>query len=154
MLLFDEADALFGRRTEVRDAHDRYANLEVNYLLQRVETVTGLVILATHRQSALDDAFLRRLRFVVRFEAPDRGARRALWRRAFPPEARLEEVDWEALAGPELTGANIQGVALAAAYLAAANGGAVSAEHLEHALRREHEKIGRAWPGIRLGGGQ
>ena len=109
----------------MRDAHDRYANLEVNYLLQRVETFTGLVILATNRQSALDDAFLRRLRFVVRFEAPDRGARRALWRRAFPPEARLEEVDWEALAGPELTGANIQGVALAAAYLAAANGGAV-----------------------------
>ncbi len=84
VLFFDEADALFGKRTEIRDAHDRYANLEVNYLLQRVETFTGLVILATNRQASLDEAFLRRLRFVIRFEAPDRVSRRALWLRVVP----------------------------------------------------------------------
>ena len=85
MLFFDEADALFGKRTEVKDAHDRYANLEVNYLLQRMETFTGLVILATNRQSALDEAFLRRLRFSIRFELPGAAARAELWRRSFPP---------------------------------------------------------------------
>jgi AAA+ superfamily predicted ATPase len=152
VLFFDEADALFGKRTEIRDAHDRYANVEVNYLLQRVETFTGLVILATNRQAALDEAFLRRLRFVIRFEPPDRDFRRALWRRSFPREAELGDLDWDSLATAELTGGNIQSAALAAAYLAAANGGVVAAEHVEHALRREYEKLGKAWTGLSAGG--
>jgi SpoVK/Ycf46/Vps4 family AAA+-type ATPase len=120
----------------------------VNYLLQRVETFTGLVILATNRQASLDEAFLRRLRFVLRFEPPDRELRRALWRRSFPEETVLGELDWEALAAAELTGGNIQSAALAAAYLAAANGGIVAGDQVEHALRREYEKLGKAWPGL------
>ena len=150
VLFFDEADALFGKRTDVRDAHDRYANLEVNYLLQRVETFTGLVILASNRESALDQAFLRRLRFIVRFELPDAALRKRLWQRSFPPEAAHEGLDWDALARGELAGGNIQSAALAAAYLAAGDGGVIGPEHVEHALRREYDKLGRAWPGLRL----
>ena len=145
VLFFDEADSLFGKRTEVKDAHDRYANIEVNYLLQRIETFTGLVLLATNRQSALDEAFARRLRFVIRFEQPDRALRADLWRRSFPPETSLDELDWDALAEPELSGGSIQSAALSAAYLAAANGGTVSVAHVEHAVRREHEKLGKSF---------
>ena len=152
VLFFDEADALFGRRTEVRDSHDRYANIEVNYLLQRVETFTGLVILATNRRSALDEAFVRRLRFVIRFELPDAAFRAELWRRSFPAGVVVDELDWEALAAAELSGGSIQGVAVAAAYLAAADGGAISPAHVEHAMRREYEKLGRAIPGHLSGG--
>ena len=147
VLLFDEADSLFGRRTEVRDSHDRYANLEVNYLLQRVERFTGLVILATNRQAALDEAFMRRLRFVVRFDLPDAEFRARLWRRSFPPHAAVAELDWDALASAELSGGTIQSAALASAYLAAADGGVVTDAHVDHALRREYDKLGRAWPG-------
>jgi hypothetical protein len=148
VLFFDEADSLFGRRTEVKDAHDRYANLEVNYLLQRIETFTGLVLLATNRHSALDEAFARRLRFVIRFEHPDHALRAALWRRSFPPETAVDGLDWDALAVPELSGGSIQAAALSAAYLAAANGGVVTREHVEHALRREHQKLGKAFVGL------
>jgi AAA+ superfamily predicted ATPase len=150
VLFFDEADALFGKRTDVRDAHDRYANLEVNYLLQRVETFTGLVVLASNREAALDQAFLRRLRFIVRFELPDARLRKRLWKRSFPPEATHAGLDWDALARGELSGGNIQSAALAAAYLAAGDGGVIRPEHVEHALRREYDKLGRAWPGLRL----
>ena len=146
VLFFDEADSLFGKRTEVRDAHDRYANLEVNYLLQRVESFTGLAILATNKQSAVDEAFLRRLRFVVRFELPTTELRQELWRRSFPPEATLAELDWPALAAAELAGGSIQSAALSAAYLAARNGGVIGPTHVRHALRREYEKLGKAWP--------
>jgi len=148
VLFFDEADSLFGKRTEVKDAHDRYANLEVNYLLQRIETFTGLVLLATNRHSALDDAFARRLRFLIRFEHPDRELRADLWRRSFPSDTRVEGLEWDVLAGPELTGGSIQNAALAAAYLAAANGATVTTAHVEHALRREHEKIGKSFAGL------
>jgi len=148
VLFFDEADSLFGKRTEVKDAHDRYANLEVNYLLQRIETFTGLVLLATNRHSALDEAFARRLRFVIRFDHPDRALRADLWRRSFPPETSLDELDWDELAQPELAGGSIQNAALAAAYLAAADGGTVTRAHIVHALRREHEKLGRSFAGL------
>jgi AAA+ superfamily predicted ATPase len=151
VLFFDEADALFGKRTEVRDAHDRYANLEVAYLLQRVETFTGLVLLATNREAAIDDAFLRRLRFVIRFESPDAPLRRRLWERAFPAEASVGALDLDALASADLTGGTIQASALAAAYLAASDGGVITREHVEHALEREYDKLGRAWPGLRAG---
>src|SRR5262249_39868909 len=150
VLFFDEADSLFGKRTEVKDAHDRYANLEVNYLLQRIETFTGLVLLATNRQSALDEAFARRLRFVIRFEQPDRARRAALWRRSLPDETRVEGLEWDSLAGPELTGGSIQNAALAAAYLAATDDDAVRPAHVEHALRREHEKLGKSFAGLFL----
>ncbi len=148
VLFFDEADSLFGKRTEVKDAHDRYANLEVSYLLQRIETFTGLVLLATNRQSALDEAFARRLRFVIRFEHPNHALRADLWRRSFPPETSLDRLDWEELAQPELSGGSIQSAALAAAYLAAADGGTVTRAHVVHALRREHEKLGRSFAGL------
>ena len=151
VLFFDEADALFGKRTEIRDAHDRYANIEVNYLLQRVETFTGLVVLATNRGSAMDEAFLRRLRFVIRFDAPDVELRKRLWRRSFPPETKVDGLDWDSLASAELAGGNIQSAALAAAYLAASNGGTVTAEHVEHALLREYQKLGKAWAGLARG---
>jgi hypothetical protein len=151
VLFFDEADALFGKRTEIRDAHDRYANLEVNYLLQRVETFTGLVILATNRQSALDEAFLRRLRFVIRFDPPDATLRRWLWRRSFPEGATLGPLDWDALAVADLAGGSIQSAALAAAYLAVGDGGTITQAHVEHALLREHQKLGKAWAGITNG---
>ncbi len=151
VLLFDEADALFGKRTEIRDAHDRYANLEVNYLLQRVETFTGLVVLTSNRPSAIDEGFLRRLRFVIRFDAPDAGLRRRLWERSFPREARVGTLDWDALASAELAGGSIQAAALAAAYLAADDGGVITEAHVEHALLREHQKLGKAWAGIRPG---
>jgi AAA+ superfamily predicted ATPase len=151
VLFFDEADALFGKRTEVRDAHDRYANLEVNYLLQRVESFTGLVVLTSNRPAALDEGFLRRLRFVIRFDAPDAALRRRLWERSFPDSARVAELDWDALAAAELAGGSIQSAALAAAYLAAGDGGVITEQHLAHALLREHQKLGKAWSGIRAG---
>lgn len=148
VLFFDEADALFATRTEVRDAHDRYANLEVNYLLQRVEAFTGLVILASNRRSALDEAFLRRLRFVIHFEMPGRDARRELWSRSFPPAADRVELDWDALAAGELAGASIQNVALSAAFLAAGDGGRITIDHLALALGREYDKLGKSFPGL------
>jgi ATP-dependent 26S proteasome regulatory subunit len=151
VLFFDEADSFFAKRTDVRDAHDRYANLEVNYLLQRVETFTGLVILATNRQSAMDEAFVRRLRFIVEFETPDRALRTQLWKRSFPDGLVREGLDWETLAESELTGGSIQSAALAAAFLAASDGGAVTESHIDRALQREAAKLGRAWPGLVVG---
>ncbi|MGI8806775.1 MAG: AAA family ATPase [Acidimicrobiales bacterium] len=148
VLFFDEADSLFGKRTEVRDAHDRYANLEVNYLLQRVESFTGLVVLASNRKAAIDEAFLRRLRFVIRFEVPGRELRSQLWRRSFPTATPVGRLDWDALARPELTGGSIQSIALHAAYHAAAAGEAVGWDHVELALRSEYEKLGKAWPAL------
>ncbi|MEV0319763.1 ATP-binding protein [Streptomyces sp. NPDC050658] len=145
LLFFDECDALFGRRTEQRDAHDRWANLEVNYLLQRVETFTGLVVLATNKQQALDEAFLRRLRFSIRFDLPDRALRRELWLRAFPAGTPRDELDVEGLSRRELTGGSVRNAALAAAFLAASDGGRVRPAHIAHALRREYDKLGKVW---------
>src|SRR5262249_54458681 len=99
ILFFDEADALFGKRSEVKDSHDRYANIEINYLLQRMEAYRGLAVLATNMKSALDRAFLRRLRFVVDFQFPGPDERQAIWERIFPAETPIEELDTERLAG-------------------------------------------------------
>ena len=93
ILFFDEADALFGKRSEVKDSHDRYANIEVNYLLQAMEEFRGLAILATNRKSSLDSAFVRRLRFIVDFTLPDAAHRQRIWRHVFPPEAELNGID-------------------------------------------------------------
>ena len=119
ILFFDEADALFGKRTEVKDSHDRYANIEINYLLQRMEAYRGLAILATNMKGALDRAFLRRLRFVVNFPFPGVAERRAMWQRAFPSETPTAGLDPDRLARLALTGGSIQNIALNASFLAA-----------------------------------
>jgi AAA+ superfamily predicted ATPase len=145
ILLFDEADVLFGVRTEVKDGHDRYGNLSVGYLLQRVESYDGLVILASNLASNMDEAFCRRLSHVVLFPMPDAALRRELWMRAFPRDAPLEpDIDMDALArGFELSGGNIRNAALAAAYLAAADGGPIARRHVLQAIASELEKMGR-----------
>ena len=141
ILFFDEADALFGRRTEVRDSHDRFANVEISYLLQRMEDYRGLAILATNLKSHLDPAFLRRLRFVIDFPFPDAAQRRRIWERAFPPQAELAGLDYLALSRLEIPGGNIRNVALNAAFLAAAGRVPVRMDHVLHAARREYTKI-------------
>lgn len=146
ILFFDEADALFGKRTEVKDSHDRYANIEVNYLLQRMEDYRGLAVLATNRKGALDRAFLRRLRFLVDFPFPDFDARRRIWQKSFPPEAPLADISFDALARLEIAGGSIRNVGLTAAFLAAADGGVIHPHHVERAARREFAKIDQVFP--------
>ena len=141
ILFFDEADALFGKRTEVRDSHDRYANIEVNYLLQRMEDYRGLDILCTNRRTALDRAFLRRLRFLLEFPFPSSENRRLIWSKAFPTETPLSGLDLDGLARLEITGGNIRNIALNAAFLAASEGASVQMAHVLHAARREYAKI-------------
>ena len=147
VLLFDEADALFGRRTEVSDAHDRYANLETAYLLTRLERFHGLAVLATNLRQNLDPAFLRRLEFVVEFDEPGRAERLALWRCHLPASAPLaHDVDLAALAALyPITGALIRNAALAAAFMAAAERRPITAAHLTRAIRREYDKAGKAF---------
>jgi SpoVK/Ycf46/Vps4 family AAA+-type ATPase len=146
VLCFDEADALFGKRSEVSDAHDRYANIEISYLLQKLETYQGLAVLTTNMLENVDEAFIRRLAFKVHFPFPEVAERRAIWERIWPPETpREDDVDLDALAaGYRLSGGNIKNVALASAYVAAAEGSAVAMRHALHAVRRELAKIGRA----------
>jgi hypothetical protein len=146
VLLFDEADALFGKRSEVRDSHDRYANLEVSYLLQRVETYRGLAILTTNLKQAIDPAFQRRLRFIVPFPFPDAGARAAIWERAFPPAAPLGSIDIGKLTRLSLSGGHIRNLALNAAFLAADEGSAITMRHLRSAAEAEFAKLERPLP--------
>ncbi|MBN1203501.1 MAG: ATP-binding protein [Myxococcaceae bacterium] len=146
LLLFDEADALFGKRSEVSDSHDRYANIEVSYLLQRMESYRGLAILTTNMKDALDTAFLRRLRFVVEFPFPGPGERRELWRRAFPPEVPTEGLDFGKLAELSVAGGNIRNIALNAAFLAASEGTGVRMSHIWRAAQTEFAKLDRPLP--------
>ncbi len=144
VLFFDEADALFGRRSKVHDSHDRYANVEISYLLQRMEEHDGLAILATNLRANLDDAFIRRLSFVVHFPFPDEHSRLCIWQRIWPEELPIDGLDLPGLARElQLTGGNIRNVALAAAYLAAADGGVVRMDHVRQAVRREFQKTGK-----------
>ncbi|WP_217196772.1 ATP-binding protein [Streptomyces buecherae] len=145
VLLFDEADAIFGKRSEVKDAHDRYANVESAYLLQRMESFDGLAILSTNLRANLDDAFTRRLDLVVDFPMPDAEQRRVLWERCLGPLLpRAEGLDLDFCAESfELAGGNIRSVAVTAAYLAAESGGRVRMEDLIHAVQREYQKLGR-----------
>jgi hypothetical protein len=143
ILFFDEADALFGKRSEVKDSHDRYANIEINYLLQRMEAYRGLAILATNMKSALDLAFMRRLRFVVNFPFPGPAERRQIWARTFPQQTPLEGVDFDRLARLNLTGGAIHNAALNAAFLAAAAGSAVTMPLVLEAARDEYVKLER-----------
>ncbi|MDA8216232.1 MAG: ATP-binding protein [Dehalococcoidales bacterium] len=145
VLLFDEADALFGKRSEVRDAHDRYANVEIAYLLQRLEAYDGLAILTTNLRGNVDEAFMRRLDCVLEFPLPEEEERLAIWRRVLPPEAPLaSDVDLPFLARRfKLSGGHIRNIALAAAFLAAPEAGQITMRHLVRATRREHQKLGR-----------
>lgn len=144
VLLFDEADALFGKRSDVKDSHDRYANIEVAYLLQRVEAYRGLAVLTTNMKSALDRAFLRRIRFVVNFPVPDVTAREQIWRRQFPPAAPLGQIDFKALARLNICGGNIRSIAVGAAFKAADAGRAIDHALLMAAAHEEFAKLERS----------
>ncbi len=141
LLLFDEADALFGKRAEVKDSHDRYANIEVSYLLQRMEAYRGLAIVTTNHKSALDPAFQRRLRFIVQFPFPDQGQREAIWRGIFPTATPLDGVDYAKLARLNVAGGNIRNIALNAAFLAAETCEPVRMYHPLRAAHSEYAKI-------------
>jgi hypothetical protein len=141
ILLFDEADALFGKRTEIRDSHDRYANIEVSYLLQRMEAYRGLAILTTNLRTALDPAFMRRLRFVVDFPFPEVEQREEIWRGIFPPETPVGELDLAQLARLGIAGGNIRNIGLRAAFLAADADAPVGMEHVLRATRGEYAKL-------------
>ena len=151
ILFFDEADALFGKRSEVKDAHDRYANIEVGYLLQKMEEYEGIAILATNLRSHLDDAFVRRMQVMVEFPFPDEDYRRRIWEVVFPREAPLgEDVDFGLLAREvRLAGGNIKNIGLASAFYAADDGGVIHMPHVLHAVNREHQKLGRIWNGLK-----
>jgi len=149
LLLFDEADALFGKRTQVSDAHDRYANIEIDYLLQRMEQFDGIAVLTTNRKGDLDTAFVRRLRFIIDFAPPNTDERERLWRLALEGASDIEdrpltgELDWARLASElELTGAGIKSAAVAAAFLAHSEGEPVGERHVLAAARRELTKQG------------
>jgi hypothetical protein len=143
ILFFDEADALFGKRSEVKDSHDRYANIEVNYLLQRMESYRGLAILATNMKSALDSAFLRRLRFIVQFAFPAPAQREAIWKKVFPAAAPVEGLDFTRLAKLSLTGGGIRSIAVNSAFLAASEGVPIAMRHVLDCARKEFFKLER-----------
>jgi hypothetical protein len=143
ILLFDEADALFGKRSEVKDSHDRYANIEVSYLLQRMEAYRGVAILTTNMKAALDGAFQRRLRFIVQFPFPDAAQREAIWRNLFPPAAPVEGLDYSKLARLQMAGGNIRNIAVNAAFLAAEGKEPVRMSHLLQAAQSEAAKRDR-----------
>ncbi|MER7204939.1 ATP-binding protein, partial [Streptomyces sp. NPDC000188] len=144
LLLFDEADALFGKRSEVKDSHDRYANLEVSYLLMRMEAYRGLAILTTNMKNALDTAFLRRIRFVVDFPFPAEHERAEIWRRVLPPQAPVKGIDASLLAQLTVAGGSIRNIALSGAFLAAEEGDRLQMRHMLAAARTEYLKLERS----------
>jgi SpoVK/Ycf46/Vps4 family AAA+-type ATPase len=152
VLLFDEADALFGKRSDVKDSHDRYANIEVSYLLQRMEAYRGLAILTTNLQTALDKAFLRRLRFIVQFPFPDAVQRTEIWQRIFPAATPTDGLDVGKLSRLNVAGGNIRNIAVNAAFLAADENRAVTMSHLLRAARREYEKLEKPLTDAECGG--
>jgi hypothetical protein len=152
ILLFDEADALFGKRSEVKDSHDRYANIEVSYLLQRMEAYRGLAILTSNLKNALDPAFLRRIRFVVQFPFPDAPQRAEIWRRAFPSSTPTEGLDIWKLARLNVAGGNIRNIALNAAFIAARDHQPVRMSHLRAAATIEYAKLERPLTNADIGG--
>lgn len=152
ILLFDEADALFGKRSEVKDSHDRYANIEVSYLLQRMEAYRGLAILTTNLKNAVDPAFMRRLRFIVQFPFPDARQRTEIWRHIFPPDTPILNADYLRLARLSIPGGTIRNVALHAAFLAADADESVTMTHLLHAARSEYAKLEKPLTEAEIGG--
>jgi hypothetical protein len=145
VLFFDEADSIFGKRSEVKDSHDRYANMEISYLLQRMEQYDGITILATNLRANMDDAFTRRMQFIVDFPFPDAEERLYIWQTLFPSTLpKSEDIDLSLLATRfKLAGGNIRNIIASAAFLAASNGGVVTMEYLLHSTRRELQKMGR-----------
>ena len=141
ILFFDEADALFGKRSEVKDSHDRYANIEINYLLQRMEAFSGLAILATNQKAALDPAFMRRLRFVVNFQFPGPKERKLIWQKSLPEATPKEALDFDRLSRLSVTGGNIHSIALNAAFQAAQSRQPVGMPLLMNAARIEMRKL-------------
>jgi SpoVK/Ycf46/Vps4 family AAA+-type ATPase len=152
ILLFDEADALFGKRGDVRDGRDRYANIEISYLLQRMETYRGLAILTTNQRGALDTAFARRIRFVVPFSFPDQPQRERIWRGVFPAATPLDGVDYGKLARLGISGGSIRNIALGAAFLAAEAGQPIGMTHLLWAARNEGTKRDRPFSDAEIRG--
>ena len=152
ILLFDEADALFGKRTEVKDSHDRYANIEISYLLQRMEAYRGLAILTTNFRSALDTAFLRRIRFVVEFPFPNAAQREEIWSKVFPDETPTDGLDVSLLAQLTVAGGNVRNIALGAAFLAAEARAPVAMSHVLQAARGEYAKLEKPLTGTEIGG--
>ncbi len=146
ILLFDEADALFGKRSDVKDSRDRYANMEVSYLLQRMESYRGLAILTTNLKDSIDAAFLRRIRFIVRFPFPDFEQRIRIWQRMFPSTLPTADLDFRKLARLNVAGGNIRNIALTAAFFAATEGGPLSMAHLLRATQSEYSKLERPIP--------
>jgi hypothetical protein len=151
VLLFDEADALFGKRSEVKDSHDRYANVEISYLLQRMEAYRGLAILTTNMKEALDPGFLRRLRFVVQFPFPDQMQRAEIWRKIFPEKTPTDQLDVDRLSHLSISGGNIRSIALNAAFAAADANEPVRMPHLLRAMRLEYEKLEKPLTQAELG---
>ncbi|MEO1125823.1 MAG: ATP-binding protein [Cyanobacteria bacterium J06639_16] len=143
ILFFDEADSLFGKRSEIKDSHDRYANIEVNYLLQRIESYRGLAVLATNFKSSIDTAFLRRLRFIIDFPFPSATNRQQLWQKAFPKEMPLGELDYEHLGRINIAGGSIHTIAINAAFLAASQHQQVEMSHVLQSTRAELRKLER-----------
>lgn len=143
VLLFDEADALFGKRSEVRDSHDRYANLEISYLLQRVEAYRGLAILTTNMKQALDPAFLRRMQFMVQFPFPDLAQRKQIWETVFPKQAPVAAMDFARISQLQIPGGLIRNIATHAAFLAAEEGSEIKVGHILNAARVEYAKHDR-----------
>lgn len=141
ILLFDEADALFGKRTEIKDSHDRHANIEVSYLLQRMETYRGLAILTSNLKNNLDEAFARRLRFIVSFPFPDASARAEIWRRVFPSATPTRGLDYDKLGQLAIAGGNIYNIALNAAFLAARDDRPVTMQYILQATQRDYLKL-------------
>jgi SpoVK/Ycf46/Vps4 family AAA+-type ATPase len=131
----------FGKRSDVKDSHDRYANIEINYLLQRIETFTGLAILATNMKDALDNAFVRRLRFIVNFPFPSQQYRYHIWQRVFPPTVPCDLLDLQQLSALNLTGGSIHATALNATFLAAADNSPVTMSHILMAAQGEYRKL-------------
>lgn len=142
ILLFDEADALFGKRTEVKDSKDRHSNAEISYLLQKMEAYRGLAILTTNIEEAIDSAFKRRLKFVIKFDFPDATARENIWRSVFPNAAPTKNLNYSMLSTMELSGGNIRSIALNAAFLAAEYNEAIQMKHIVEAAKAEAQKLG------------
>jgi len=138
---------LFGKRSEVKDSHDRYANIEVGYLLQKMEEYEGIAILATNVRHHIDEAFVRRMHAIIEFPFPEEAERKRVWQVIFPDEAPVDtDVDYGALARSiRLAGGNIRNIARASAFYAASDGGTIRMRHIVKASRREYQKLGRTW---------
>ena len=150
ILLFDEADALFGKRSEVKDSHDRYANMEVSYLLQRIESYQGLAILTTNLKNSLDQAFLRRIRFIVQFPFPDAEQREKIWQQIFPKQAPIKNLDFKKLGNLNIAGGSIRNISINAAFIAAHNNEFIEMKHILQATKREYYKLERTLTDVEI----